>query len=205
MNALELGGDVVGGHDPQNLTVEAEDQRALGLAQPDRILGQRLEDRLEVERGPADHLEQLAGRRLLLQRHPQLAVARLQLLEQPHVLDGDDGLVGEGLSSAICLSVNGPRSRAPTPIAPIGPPSRSMGTASMRRMPTGLPRAVTVYSRIASAMSAMCTTCRVEDRAARTRARRLSGTGNPPEAASTSASRRRRPPAELSPSTGTRR
>src|SRR5262249_38103344 len=27
----------------------------------------------------------------------QLAVARLELAEQPHVLDGDDGLIGEGL------------------------------------------------------------------------------------------------------------
>ena len=38
-----------------------------------------------------------AGGRLLLQRLGQLAIARLQLREQPHVLDGDDGLVGEGL------------------------------------------------------------------------------------------------------------
>ena len=52
MNALSSGGGVVGGHDPQQLAVEAEDQRALGLAQPDRVLGQRLEDRLEIERGP---------------------------------------------------------------------------------------------------------------------------------------------------------
>jgi len=33
---------------------------------------------------------------LLLQGHAQLAVARLQLRKQPHVLDRDDGLVGEG-------------------------------------------------------------------------------------------------------------
>ena len=93
----ELGGDVVSGHHSQELTIEAQDERPLGLAQPDRVLGQRLEDRLEVEGGPADHLEQLAGRRLLLEGHPQLAVARLQLGEQADVLDGDDGLVGEGL------------------------------------------------------------------------------------------------------------
>ena len=39
----------------------------------------------------------VAGRGLLLQRLGQLAVARLHLLEQPHVLDGDHRLVGEGL------------------------------------------------------------------------------------------------------------
>ena len=93
----DLGGGVVGGHHAQELPVEAEDERAFRLAQPDGVLGQRLEDRLEVEGGSPDHLEQLAGGRLLLQGDPQLAVARLQLGEQADVLDGDDGLVGEGL------------------------------------------------------------------------------------------------------------
>ena len=107
-----------------------------GFAQPDRVLGQRLEDRLEIEGGPADHLEQLARRRLLLERHPQLAVASLQLGEQADVLDGDDGLVGEGLSSSICLSRersdfaspdNDARRSARRP--------RSIGTASSRAPP----------------------------------------------------------------------
>ena len=95
--ALQLGRGVVGRHGSQKLPVEPEDERALGLAQPDRVLGHRLEDRLEVEGGPADHLEQLAGRRLLLEGDPQLAVARLQLREEAHVLDCDDRLVREGL------------------------------------------------------------------------------------------------------------
>src|SRR4029450_13786373 len=34
---------------------------------------------------------------LLLERYTQLGVAGLQLLEQAHVLDGDGGLIGEGL------------------------------------------------------------------------------------------------------------
>ena len=41
-------------------------------------------------------LQDLAGRRLLLQRFGEIAVANLQLLEEADVLDGDDGLVGEG-------------------------------------------------------------------------------------------------------------
>src|SRR5215470_818253 len=93
----QLWGDVVGGRDSQDLTVEAEDERALGLAQPDRILGQRLEDRLEIEGGPPDHLEELAGRRLLIEGLGEVAIPRLQLLEQADVLDGDDRLVGKGL------------------------------------------------------------------------------------------------------------
>ena len=99
----ELGGGVVAGHPSQKLTVEAEDERALGLAQPDRVLGQRLEDRLEIEGGPPDHLEQLAGRRLLLEGDPQLAVARLQLGEQAYVRDSDDGLVGKSLKQGDLL------------------------------------------------------------------------------------------------------
>ena len=87
---------VVGGHEPHHLAVEPKDQRVLGFAQPDRVLGQRFEHWLQVEGGPPDHLEQLAGRRLLLEGHPQLAVARLQLFEQADILDGDHGLVGEG-------------------------------------------------------------------------------------------------------------
>ncbi len=56
----------------------------------------RVEHRLDIERrahGPTD----LAQRRELLNRLGQLARARLQLLEEADVLDGDDGLVGEGL------------------------------------------------------------------------------------------------------------
>ena len=45
----------------------------------------------------ADDPQDLAGGRLLLQRLGEVVVARLQLLEQPHVLDRDDRLVGEGL------------------------------------------------------------------------------------------------------------
>ena len=36
-------------------------------------------------------------RGLVFERLLQLALARLLRLEQPRVLDGDDGLVGEGL------------------------------------------------------------------------------------------------------------
>jgi hypothetical protein len=55
----------------------------------------RVEHCLDVQRradGPAD----LAQRRQLLDGAAQLARPSLQRREQPHVLDGDDGLVGEG-------------------------------------------------------------------------------------------------------------
>ena len=43
-----------------------------------------------------DDLQHLGGRGLLLQRLGQVARARLHLVEQPHVLDRDHRLVGEG-------------------------------------------------------------------------------------------------------------
>ena len=52
-----FGSEVLGGHHSEKLTVEAEDRSPFGLAQADRILGQRLEHRLEIERGPANDLE----------------------------------------------------------------------------------------------------------------------------------------------------
>ena len=47
--------------------------------------------------GLADHPEDLRGGGLAIEGVGQVVVARLQLREQAHVLDGDHGLVGEGL------------------------------------------------------------------------------------------------------------
>ena len=60
-------------------------------------LGHDVHHRLEVGRRAGDHPQDLRGRRLLLERLGQLAVPGLELREQPHVLDGDHRLVGEGL------------------------------------------------------------------------------------------------------------
>ena len=66
-----------------------------------------MEDRHQLAGRTADDLEHLGGRGLLLQRFAQIVGALAQLLEQPRVLDGDDGLGGKILTSSICLSVNG--------------------------------------------------------------------------------------------------
>src|SRR5262249_39587995 len=52
--------------------------------------GHRVEYRLNVRRRARDHTKDLARRRLLLQ-------GLLCLVEQPHILDRDDSLVGQGL------------------------------------------------------------------------------------------------------------
>ncbi len=60
-------------------------------------LGQRIEHRLQIERRAADDFQHVRRRRLLLQRLAQFGGARLHLVEQADILDGDHGLVGEGL------------------------------------------------------------------------------------------------------------
>src|SRR5262249_20320003 len=52
---------------------------------------------LKIELGSANRAEHLADRSLIFQRFLQLARPRLHLFEQPGVLDGNYGLVGEGL------------------------------------------------------------------------------------------------------------
>ena len=71
----------------------------------------RFEHGLEVKDRTADHLQHLGRGGLLLQRFGELALARLHLLEQPRVLDGDDGLVGEGLEQLDLLVGEGRTSR----------------------------------------------------------------------------------------------
>jgi hypothetical protein len=72
----------------------------VGPAESRGRLDQCIEHRLQVEGGAADDLEHVGGGGLLLERFAQL-------LEQPHVLDGDDSLLGEIAEKLDCLSVNG--------------------------------------------------------------------------------------------------
>ena len=67
---------------------------------PRRALDDGVEHRLHVRRRAADDAEHFGRRRLMLQRLAQFCVALLDFFEQPHVLDGDDGLVGEGFQQA---------------------------------------------------------------------------------------------------------
>ena len=72
------------------LAVVAENPAIAGVGQARGTLGDDVEHRLDVGRRFADHLQHFGRRRLPLER-------LLGLVEQPHVLDRDDGLVGEGL------------------------------------------------------------------------------------------------------------
>ena len=92
-------------------------------------------------------VEHIAGRGLLFERLLQLALARLHLLEQPRVLDGDDGLVGEGSQQLDLLSVNGRTSGAQMAMTPIGSPSSQHRHA---RASSGSPELLLVRSAVPS-------------------------------------------------------
>ena len=91
-----------------------------------------VEHRLDVGRRAADDPQDLAGRRLLLERLGEIAVARLELLEQAHVLDGDHRLVGEGLQERDLLVGERPDLARRIAMTPMRAPSRSSGIARMR-------------------------------------------------------------------------
>jgi len=91
----------------QDIALDAIDHGVEGLAEPSGALRDGVEHRLHVGRRTADNAQDLAGGRLLFQGLADLgvsvcegAVLFLELGEQAHVLDGDDGLVGKGLEQA---------------------------------------------------------------------------------------------------------
>ena len=74
---------------PTDLLAIVEDRAAIGAGEIDRAVDDGLQHDLEIERR-TDRAADLA-------QGGEVAVARLHLLEQPRVLDGDDGLIGESL------------------------------------------------------------------------------------------------------------
>src|SRR5215470_20313528 len=60
---------------------------------PGRAPHDGVENRLHVRRRAADDAEYLGRSGLMLQGLAQFRIAFLEFLEQPYVLDGDDGLV----------------------------------------------------------------------------------------------------------------
>ena len=75
-----------------DLLAIVEDRAAIGAREFDRTIDDGLQHDLEIERR--------AHRAADFAQGCEIAVARLHFLEQPGVLDGDDGLVGEGLDAA---------------------------------------------------------------------------------------------------------
>ncbi len=86
-----------GGSNAVHLAVAAVDRAITRIAQPGCRFGDGIEDRLQVEGRAADDLEHVAGCGLVFERLLKIARALAQFVEQADILDGDDGLVGEGL------------------------------------------------------------------------------------------------------------
>src|SRR5262249_54356250 len=94
--------DAVMGFYQQVITVPQQNCHVIGDTKAACNARDRVEHRLKVEFRAADDRQHLADRRLILQRFRELmaalrelARARLFRLEQPRVLDGDHGLIGE--------------------------------------------------------------------------------------------------------------
>src|SRR5262249_3947538 len=70
-------------------------------------LGDSIKDGLQICRRGTDGPEDLTGRCLLAQRLAEIRIAFLQFSEQSHILDGDDGLIGECLEEGDLLVSEG--------------------------------------------------------------------------------------------------
>jgi hypothetical protein len=79
----------------KHVAIPGIDISKLGVADANGLLQHGLEHGLQIARRTADDLEHLRRGRLLLQRFRELDGALTQLVEQPRILDGDDGLIGE--------------------------------------------------------------------------------------------------------------
>src|SRR5262245_28000788 len=93
-------------HEAQTIAKHLKDRGVMRIAQSRCGLDQRIEYFLHVERRPADDLQNIGGGRLLLESLREVALACLLRLEQPSVLDGDDGLVGEGFEKVDLMPWN---------------------------------------------------------------------------------------------------
>src|SRR5262249_28975094 len=81
---------------------ETRDGRHIRLAESSGRFDQRVENGLKIESRAADHLEHVGGGGLLLEGFTKF-------IEQANVLDGDHGLVSEGLDQFNLLLTEAPR------------------------------------------------------------------------------------------------
>jgi hypothetical protein len=93
----EFGGTAELHRHPIHLAVAQENHALRRVAQSARGFDQGRQHGLQVESRATDHLQHVGCRGLLLQRVGEIARACLHLVEQPHVLDRDHRLIGEGL------------------------------------------------------------------------------------------------------------
>ena len=104
--------------------------------EPRGVLGQHLAETDDGVKRRAQFMAHIGEElRLVLARFRELAALVLDFVEQPHVLDRDHRLVGEGPDKLDLLARERPNRPRSHTITPIGLPSRSIGTPSMVRPP----------------------------------------------------------------------
>src|ERR1700746_769369 len=86
-----------------SLTVKPQHERKFSATQPDGALCDRIEHRLNIGRGVGNHAQHFRRCSLLFQRLSQIVCALAGVIEQPGVLDSDDGLVSEALEERYLL------------------------------------------------------------------------------------------------------
>ena len=111
-------------------TFQAKDVSKLGIANADSFLQHRRKHRLKIAGRATDNLKHLRRRSLLFERFCKLPRTLLFPLEQPHILDGDNRLVGEGRDQLDLFVVNNRASERVSTSTPIGRPSRRSGMPS---------------------------------------------------------------------------
>src|SRR5262249_15697880 len=129
------------------IPVDAKDQRIARLAQPRRILRHSIQNWLHIRRRAGDDAQDLTRRSLLLQR-------LLEFLEQSHVFDGNDGLIGEGFEQLNLRRSEGGDLGRRGLRCPMASPRWRSGTYKTLCQPPE--KAITIGNLSRSRMSGMC-------------------------------------------------
>ena len=92
-----LLGEAADRNDAITVTVQLTEEHLVGLGEAGRRIDDGIEHRPERKLRPRHDLEHARDRRLLREAFGQFLLPRLQFVKQPRILDGDDGLISEGL------------------------------------------------------------------------------------------------------------
>src|SRR5262245_14732985 len=95
------------GDEAQTIAKHLKDRRVIRVAQARRGLDQRIKYPLQIERRPADDLQNIVGRRLLFQGFCKLALARLLSWNSREFSMAITAWSAKDSTSAACLSSNG--------------------------------------------------------------------------------------------------
>src|SRR5262245_1915200 len=136
----------------QHVAVYAQNDSVESVAQVCSALRNRVKDGLNIGRRPAEDTQHLCRCSLVFERLLQLSGAGLQLilprlhfLKQPRVLDGHDGLIGEGLYKLDLLDCKWLRRRSTDGHGPDAASLSEQRDAELRAVATKWLGSVTVF------------------------------------------------------------